>query len=442
MLDELLLVGLNHKVAPVALREQLAFRPERIPSVLQALAASIESPNSEGHPCQVEAALLSTCNRSEIYVHCPDTRQAEGCIREFLTDLISSRPQGEPKPAQALQQALYVSRGGEAAHHLMSVAAGLDSLVIGENEILGQVKGAYAIAQQAKTTGAILSALFRSAVRAGKRVRSETEIGKTALSVASMVVELAQETFGCLENRTALLIGAGKISSMTGCALVKAGLRCVLVANRTYERALRLANRLGREYASAVHFDALQERLVEADIVICSTGAPHLVLKSEAVRQAMDRRPERLLLVADLAVPRDAEAAIGDIPGVKLTDIDDLERLVKARRPMTASVYQAAQKIVEEELENFRVWCRNRRSVPLIRALRSKAEAIRQEQVELTLNRLEPLSPEQQGAIDAMSQAIINKLLHDPIISLKNPPCEDLTPDEYAGLIEAIFGIR
>ena len=269
----ILMIGLNHKVAPVEVRERLAFGPERIPVVLEELkhdeAAGVN-----------EVVLLSTCNRTEVYICTCDSSGGEAKLREFLADH-ARLPVGE------LQRMLYVRRGVEAVEHLMQVAAGLDSLVLGENEILGQVRSAGEMAQAAGATGPILSALFRYAIQAGKRARAETEIGRGDISVASVVVEMAEQAFGPLNERTALLIGAGKISAITARALVKAGLRCILIANRTYERAEKIAKNLN---GTAVHFDVLDEVLMQADIVICSTGAPHIVLHADAVEKAQKIR--------------------------------------------------------------------------------------------------------------------------------------------------------
>ncbi len=431
-MHEVIVVGVNHKLAPVEVRERLAFSPERIPAALHKLAARVKTacPYDASSP-QDELVILSTCNRTEIYVCAPEAARAQIAVRGFLRDC------GQLS-LDALNAVLYAYCGDEAAHHVMRVAAGLDSLVIGENEILGQVKDTYQIAQAAGTTGPILSALFRYAVRAGKRVRNETDIGRAALSVATIVVELAEEAFGPLADRTALLIGAGKMSTLTARALVQAGLHCVLVANRTYERAQKLAQSLGGQ---AVHFDALTENLIQADIVICSTGAPHLVLHTEHVRAAMAVRPHRPLLVADLAVPRDADPAIGELPGIRLADVDDLETLVQTHHPLAVAVREEAEAIVWDELSNFKEWYSARLSVPLIRALRARGDAICQAELERTLRRAGDLTPQQRCAIEAMGQAIVGKLLHEPIVRLKNPP-PGVSPAEYLDLTQALFGLN
>jgi glutamyl-tRNA reductase len=445
-INDILVVGANHKIATVEVRERLAFSPEQTLTTLRQIVAPPQETNDSNGSDEVqsEAIILSTCNRTEVYVcagHSSSNAEkglppanasgAETMVRQFLSRY-------SQLPLEALDRTLYVYRGLEAAHHLLRVATGLDSLVIGENEILGQVKDAYEIAHAAGTTGPMLSALFRYAVQAGKRVHTETDIGQATLSMATIVVELAEEMFGSLVDRTALLLGAGKMSSMTARALVKAGLHCILVANRTYERAQKLAKNLG---GRAVHFDALPQGLVEADIVICSTGAPHTVLHVADVQAATAARLERLLLVVDLAVPRDADPEIGHLPGVRLTDIDDLEALVQANHSLMMAVRQAAEAIVAEELADFKAWGEARLSVPLIRALRARADAICQAELRRTLPRLGDLTPQQQRAIEAMGQAIVNKLLHEPIVHLKNPP-PGISRSDYADLAQSLFALN
>ncbi|MGC8782560.1 MAG: glutamyl-tRNA reductase, partial [Anaerolineae bacterium] len=377
-MSNLFLLGLNHTIAPVEVRERLAFAAERLTTALTGLRGLLVADACACDDNPPEVVILSTCNRTEVYVWAAG--DATGAVRRFLAERSGL-------DAEMLATYLYARCGDDAGHHLLRVAAGLDSLVIGENEILGQVKAAYEAAHAAGTTGPVLSALFRFAVQAGKRVRSETEIGRLALSVGTIVVEMAQDLFGSLADRTALLIGAGKMGSIAGQALVRAGLRCVLVANRTYDRAERLAAALG---GRAVRFDALVENLAAADIVICSTGAPHLVLHADDVRRALQLRPQPpapgpRLLIVDLAVPRDADPAIAAIPGVRLADIDDLEAIVRANHPLAVAVRRAAEEIVAVELAGFRAWLAARCCAPLIQALRARADAICQAEVEKTL---------------------------------------------------------
>jgi glutamyl-tRNA reductase len=330
-----------------------------------------------------------------------------------------------------------MKQGIEAVQHLLRVAAGLDSLILGESEILGQVRRASELARSAGTNGPILSALFQSAVKAGKRARSETAICRENLSLAGIVVELAEESLGPLAERTALIIGAGKISSITARALVKAGVRCVMIANRTYERAQKIAKSLN---GVAVHFDALHAALVQADIVICSTCAPHIVLHADEVAAAQQARGRRPLLVADLAVPRDADPQIASIPGVQLTNIDDLEALVKIRQPLTVSICRQVEAILQQELDAFLEWCAARRCASVIQALHGKAEDICEAEVRRTLRRLGPLSPRQERLVQAMGKAIAGRLLHEPTVRLRHAP-EGGEGASFAEVVQELYGL-
>ena len=425
-MDKLLLMGVNHKVAPIELRERLAFNSDGVIQAVGEIAPHL--------PGESEVALLSTCNRTELILHTEDPCKAEILAREFICKTGGYS-------GVVLDGVLYSYRGESAARHLLRVATGLDSLVVGENEIQGQVRTALKLARTAGTSGPFLDALFRSAIQCGKRARTETEIGRTDLSVATLVVELAEGKLGGLSHRTALLIGAGKISKLTARKLVRAGLRCVLVANRTFERAQKMVENLGSDYASAVHFDRLNEKLTTADIVICSTGAPHIVLNKQPIVNALERRPGRSMLVIDLAIPRDADPAIGQIPNVELFTIDDLSGLVQECHPVTADAWQEAEAIVDAGLSVFVNWYAARRAVPLIRSLRDNADAIVKAEVEHTAQRLGSLSSEQRAAIEYMGHAIVNKLLHDPICCLKNRP-EIIQQDETLDLVQSLFGIE
>jgi glutamyl-tRNA reductase len=423
---EILLVGVNYKKAALDTRERLVFRPDQVIAGLENLAGLVGP---------AELALLSTCNRTEIYICAENSRNAEAAVKQFL-----ARRSG--LSVCELDEILYVHNGYEACLHLLQVACGLDSLVIGENEIQGQVRDAFELAQSAGKTGPILSALFRAATTAGKRARSGTEIGRARLSVAAVVVRLAEQRLGSLTDKTALLIGAGKISSATARALKNAGLHCILLANRNYERACKLAESLKGE---AVHFDELEQRLPEADIVICSTSAPHIVLHAASVALALAARPDRPLLVVDLAVPRDADPSIACLPGAYLVDIDGLQTLAETLYPLTLQARQDAGRIISEELDRFEEWRSARQIAPLIQALQQKAGEIAERQAELTLRRLgEDLTPEQRRSIEAMGHAIVSQLLHAPITHLKSAaasPAADPSAASYHHLVEDLFGL-
>jgi glutamyl-tRNA reductase len=423
-MNEILLLGVNHKCAQVELRERFAFVPEQIHRAVTELQIN---------PGEQEMIILSTCNRSELYVYAKDICRVENILMSYLG-------QKSQLPPEQLNKLLFRKIGEEAVHHLLRVASGLDSLVVGENEILGQVKHALEIAQTEKSCGAVLSSAFRFAIRAGKRVRTETEIGYTGRSVSTAVVDLAKQICGSLESHTALIIGAGKISALTGKALVNAGLHCVFVTNRTYDKALKLVDQLGKQRASAIHFENLEDCLVQADIVICSTGAPHFVLHADQIVRMMTRRPEKPLLVLDLAIPRDADPLIEEIPNVCLKDIDDLQDLAEQKYPLTAETFNHSESIVKAELAAFLAWYQAHLNAPLIRDLKAKADLILQSELEHTFRRMGDLTVEQQEAIALMGHSIVNKLLHDPLVSLrKTENSADKTPHE---LVQTVFGLH
>jgi glutamyl-tRNA reductase len=434
-MDQIWVYGINHKVAPLALREKLAFSRERLPAILNVLQSELRAAfgcDLDGEP--LELVLLSTCNRTELYARSPGSEAARRLVCAYFARLAGME-------SAALAQLAYTRCGLQAVEHLFRVSAGLDSLLLGENEILGQVKNAWQSAQEAGACGATLDAMFRLALRTGKRIRTETELGRSGRSFASMVVDLATETFGSLNDRTALIIGAGKISAMTARALVGAGLQCVLVANRTFDRAQRLAQLLGSQRAAAVHFDALPERLHEADIVICSTGAPHQVLHKPMVEAVLQGRTGRAMLIADLAVPRDADPDIARLPGVRLVDMDALDRLVQSGDPLNSVTRQAAAELVADGVVEFTEWRRARQAVPIIRALHAKADAICAAQVAHTLRRMGELTPEQQEAIETMAHAIVNQLLHSPIKYVRTHP-DDLLSETTEALVQRIFALN
>jgi len=418
---DLLLVGVNHKKAGLHIRERLVFHTEAVPAALSSLSET---------GILSELVLLSTCNRTEIYTSTNNCSEAETAIRGFLTCRAGLSP-------DELDEILYVLTGSEAARHLFLVTCGLDSLVPGENEIQGQVRDAFCQAQSVGKVGAVLSYMFRSAITVGKRVRTEAEIGDLGHSLASVVVQSAKELFGPLETKTALLIGAGKISSSTARALKVAGLKWILLANRTFEHAQKLAATLD---GNAVHFDQLDEHLKQADIVICSTGAPHIVLHQEAVVKALSARPNLPLLVIDLAVPRDVDPAVASLPGVCLVDIDGLQGMVEKYQPLTAYARQKAENLIDVELERFEKWWLTRRQAPLIQALMEKADQIAARQTDRTIRRLGDLTPEQRSSVEAMGRAIVSQLLHDPISKLKDPP-DEIELGEYMKYIEDLFGL-
>ena len=418
----ILMIGLNHKVAPVAVRERLAFGPERVSVALRELTGAEKIEINE-------AALLSTCNRTEIYICTCDSTAGEARLHDFLADHAKLS-------LERLRRIVYTVRGEAAAEHLMQVAAGLDSLVLGENEILGQVRSAAEMAHDAGATGPILSALFRYAIQAGKRARAETEIGRGDVSVASVVVELAEQVLGPLHDRTALLIGAGKISAITARALVKAGLRCIMIANRTFEKAQKLARNLN---GTAVHFDALSDVLTQADIVICSTGAPHYILMKDEVHKIMKERKQKPMFIIDISVPRNIDPAINDLDNVYLYDVDNLQGIIDTNIQERAKEAEKAEQIVDEEIGSFLKWTAALTATPTIVALRNKAEEIRKNEVEKTLLKMGPLEEKTIRSIEQLTSSIVNKLIHPPTAALK---AEEDDKEQMLGIIQKLYNLQ
>jgi len=382
----LLLLGLNHTVAPVEVREWLAVSPGRLPELLATLRAT-------GGVSEV--AVLSTCNRFEIYTVVEDVAAGKNALLDSLG-------------ACDLNCFMYAQSDRAAALHLCRVAAGLDSLLLGEHEILGQVKTALQVALDAGTAGALLSQAFRSAIATGKRAQTETEIGAGLRSLGEVAVALAQQHLGDLADRTALVIGVGRIGKVAAQALVESGLRWVLVANRSYERAAAFAETLGGQ---AVHFDALADHLVKADLVIAATAASHLVLRAADLQQAMAARPDRPLIVVDLAVPRNVDPASRDIPGISLYNVDDLADIVRTRHHVAAPAIAAAEAIARVEADGFIEWLQQRRTVPLIRDLLAQAEEIRAAETDRCLTQLAGAPETNLKAIEALSASLTRKLL-------------------------------
>lgn len=394
-----LLIGFNHHAAPVNVRERLAVTPSHLPDLLRAL---------RDLPGVDEVAIVSTCNRFEIYAAVDDAALRQSGIAATL---------GSLRGVDACDFACHLTtRGGaDAARHLFRVAAGLDSLLVGEHQILGQVKDAFQCAQDAGTVGDRLSNLFQQAITVGKRARTETEIGQGARSLGQVAVSLARETLGDLKDRTALLVGVGKINKIAGRALVASGLQWLLVANRTFDRAVEVAQSLG---GRAVHFGALAQGLADADLVIVATGAPHIVLHKRDLRAAMALRAARPLVVIDLAVPRNVDPATRALTNVRLYDMDDLSDVVATHHPVAAHAIAAAEAIVAQAIAEFSAREREREIAPRIVSLRTQAEQIRQAEVTKTLERLN-LTPEQQQAVDALATSLTNKLLYAAAHAIK-----------------------
>jgi glutamyl-tRNA reductase len=413
-------VGLSHRTAPVELRECADFARGGVERALAALAA-----RAVGR----EMVVLSTCNRAEIYAVGENDATADGVSRFF------SEYHNIP-PAQ-LAAHLYVRSGADAARHLFRVAAGLDSLVVGEPQILGQVKAAYAAAHEGRFTAAIMNRLFHSAFAAGKRVRSETGLGEGAVSVSYAAIALAKKIFGDLKGRSVLILGAGEMAKLTGVHLRAQQVRQITIASRTLLTAQTLAARLA---GTAVPWDALDGALHAADIVVTATGASEPVLTRTRVEEAMRRRRGRALFVIDIALPRDVDAAAGDLDQVFLYNIDDLQAIVQENFARRTAELSRAETIVEEEVAKFVAWMQSREIVPTVVALRQRFETIRQAE----LARLEPklmgLTPEARSRVDEITRLIVEKLLLTPTEQLKSVSDEAMIV-AYADALNRLFSL-
>ena len=416
----LILVGTSYQRAPVELRELLAYDAGLRRGALERLS-------SRGS----EAAVLSTCNRTEVYAVDPEPAAVEERIYGELAGL-SGLSQSELAPA------LYTVTDEAAAVHLFRVAAGLDSMVPGEAQILGQVREAYEAAREVGTTGSTLHRLFRQALRVGKRVRTETAIGENPASVSSAAAELAERVFDGLEGRKILLIGAGKTADLTAANLISRGVGEIVVANRSLDRAEALAHRFG---GRAVGLEAVESELAQVDVVVASTGSQGLVLSGEQVARAMRERRGRPVFFIDIAVPRDLDPAINDLEGCYLYDIDDLERVVAESVAGRREEAVRAEAIVSEEADTFRAWQLSLDVVPAIASLRARAESIRLEELDRVEGRLASLSPSQRRAVEALTSQIVAKLLHQPTVRMKEAAAA-ADGVLYADAVRHLFGLE
>jgi glutamyl-tRNA reductase len=413
---DFLVVGLNHRTAPLDIREKLAVTKEQLPDTLHALG------NAVGH-----GVVLCTCNRSEIYAMGEEPDLDEG-VEAFLNDHF-----GVSLPD--IRHYLYSYRDMDCVHHLFRVASSLDSMILGEGEILGQVRDAFGAAVQADTVEGPLSRLFHQSLRVGKKVRRETAIGKNALSVSRVCVQLARNLRSDISQLKVLVIGVGEAGELAARSLKDSGVEDVIVTNRTYGRAEELAGKLMGE---AVPFGAIPEVLKGVDIVIASTDAPAYVLEPDAVWDAMAARPDRPLFLIDIAVPRDIHPDSGLVNNVLLYDVDDLRTLSDSNRAEREREAQLAEDIVAKEVKQFAKSYRALEVVPTISALRNKADEIRNKELDRLVKRMgATLGLEDARHLDAMTRALVNKLLHSPTTFLKKSG----TPD-HVRMARELFGLE
>jgi glutamyl-tRNA reductase len=419
---DLVVLGISHKTAPVEQREKAALSESAARALMQSLRRDTGLS---------EVVALSTCNRTEVYAVGHAAADVEGAVRDAILGHTRIDPAG-------LDCARYEFRGTKTAAHLFRVASSLDSMVVGEGEIQGQVKVAWELAVEEGCCGPLLGRLFQQALEVGKRVRNETAIGKGAISVSSVGVDLACEVHDEMQGRRVLVIGAGQMAEATTRALVDHGIGEVTIINRTVSTARELAAGFG---GRGVSFDRLHDELAEADIVISSTDAPHLILSAAEVRDALVGRPDRPMVLIDIAVPRDLDPAIGEIEGVTLHDIDDLEQVVEANLNGRSTEASRGEVIVEEEAERFAAWRRGLAVVPTISTLRDHAERIRSGELARVANQWESLSEADRERLDQLTQGIVNKLLHEPIVRARAAAAngEGLRHTE---ILRQLFGLR
>jgi len=420
-MSELLALGISHKTAPLELRERLSLTEGRAVGALHELTA-VEGIH--------EAAAISTCNRTELYLIVSDPVEAESTALGVLTR------QAEIRPTELLGH-LYSLRAGEAARHLFEVTAGLDSMIVGEAEIQGQVKRAYELALVEGATGPILNRLFRGALAGGGRVREETAVGEKGVSVPSVAVELARRTLGDLGEKRVLVVGAGETAELVAKALVARGAASVFVANRHYDRAIGLAQRFGGE---AVRFEELPEQLQAADIVVSATNSPHHIVERDGLAQVMESRSGRPLLLVDIAVPRDIEAECRELTGVSLHDIDDVQQIVERNAGDREAEARRAEPILAAELDRFERWLASLSVVPTIAALRERGDEVVARVLAENEGRWEGLGEADRERLAAMAKAIASRLLHDPTLRIKRSTGSD-DAYLYVSALRELFGL-
>jgi glutamyl-tRNA reductase len=420
-MSELLALGVSHKTAPLELRERLSLTEGRAVGALGELTAAAGI-----H----EAAAISTCNRTELYLIVSDPVEAESTALGVLTR------QAEIRPTELLAH-LYSLRGGEASRHLMRVTAGLDSMILGEAEIQGQVKRAYELALVEGATGPILNRLFRGALSAGGRAREETGISETGVSVPSVAVELARRTLGDLSQRRVLMVGAGETAELVARALTAQGVETVFVANRHYDRAIGLAQRFA---GTAVRIDELPTQLAAAEIVVSATNSPHHIVERDELAQVMAEREGLPLLAIDLAVPRDIEPACREVPGVSVFDIDDVQKIAERNASGREAEARRAELIIDSELDRFERWLAALEVVPTITALRGRGEEVVRRVLAENENRWEGLSEADRARVEAMAKAVASRLLHEPTVRMRRSAGDE---DAYAHVsaLRELFGL-
>jgi glutamyl-tRNA reductase len=420
-MNELLALGISHKTAPVALRERLAFGDAEAAELLRQAIATADVR---------EAAVICTCNRTEVYLVVGDPVRAEADVLGLLARRADIRP-------TELAEVIYSPRNCDAARQLYRVTAGLESMILGEAEIQGQVRRAHELALEVGSSGPLLNRLFAAALRTGKRVRSETGIGSSRVSVPSVAVDLALSVLGELRERHVVILGAGETSELTARALAAQGAGTVFVANRHADRALGLAQRFG---GAVVGLDGLPEQLLRADIVLSSTSSPHPIVGREELELVMGERAGRPLLLIDIAVPRDIDPSCGELEGVSLYDIDDLQSVVARNLNSRAEEVPRAQEIVEQEIHRFARWLGQLDALPTVSALREHADELVDQVLAENAGRWESASPRDRARVEAIARAVASRLLHEPTIRLRS--LSEARGHASLELVRELFGLR
>ncbi len=418
---ELLVTGISHKRTPLDIRERVYFDENNLQTPVLELFGrnSIE-----------EAVLFSTCNRVELYARAEEFETACQSIMEFFS-------QYHEVPLSILKEHCYAMKTKEAVRHAFRVSSALDSMVIGEPQILGQVKAAYRTALEAGCTGVYLNQLFEKSFAVAKRVRTETRIGENAVSVSYAAVELARKIFGNLKGQRIMLVGAGEMAELAAQHFIQLGVKSFRVTNRSFDRASDLAARFGGQ---PVEFNLLETGLVSADIVLCSTNSPQPIILREMVQQVIRNRRNRPMFFIDIAIPRDVDPGVQEIGNAFVYNIDDLEHVVSANIQEREREAVRAESLIEEECQMFLRWMETLEVVPTIVSLREQAEVVRRNELEELHSKLKTLSPEEEAAVNALTATLVNKLLHSPITELKRRAASDDAPT-YLRVARSLFGL-
>ncbi|MDY0384814.1 glutamyl-tRNA reductase [Trichlorobacter sp.] len=418
----IIVVGLSHKTASVEIREKVAFSPNSIEQPLKALLAL------EGI---VEGVIVSTCNRVEIYATTRDIAGGVGRLRRFLADW-------HHLPYDTIEPHLYSYHGEAAIRHVFRVASSLDSMVVGEPQILGQIKTSYGYAAEYGSSGIILNRFLHKAFSVAKRVRTETRIASSAVSVSFAAVELARKIFDSLSDKTVLLIGAGEMCELAARHFLTNGAKGVLVTNRTYEKAQRLAEEFEGQ---ALPFEELFDHLHKADIILTSTGAPHFIVTPKDLKEVIQRRRMKPMFFIDIAVPRDIDPAVNELDSIYLYDMDDLQQVVAANLENRMQEAEKAEAIIAEEIVQFAKWIATLEVTPTIVALRRRLDDLRRAELARTLVAWKDAPPDVEKRLDALTTALINKILHQPTIVLKRTGQGNRT-DLYLDALRALFDLE